>query len=219
MKLKDKLYLKKVKYELIKGALQGKIVQFDEEFYKSMSTTYFSCVPISMHIKYLKPLVPPGKCYDRSMYMFFCFDDALLVTGDNKDLETRYGKGNGGHGWIEKDGYVYDPSLLLRFDKELYYKIYEPTNINKRTKEEFNRDTNNYYDMVKETSIDDFKIGGEKRADLCVMIPLLKEISEKNEEFKKELDEYLKEIEYDEKQVYEALNEKFFAATKKVTFK
>ena len=51
------------------------------------------------------------------------------------------------------------------------------------------------------------------------MIPLLKEISEKNEEFKKELDKYLKEIEYDEKQVYEALNEKFFAVTKKVTLK
>ena len=162
MKLKDKIYLKKVKYEMIKGALQGKIIPFDEEFYKSMSTTYFSCIPISMHIKYLKPIIPPGKCYDRSMYMFFCFDDALLVVGDNKDLETRYVKGHGGHGWMEKDGYLYDPSLLVRFEKDLYYKIYEPTNVNKRTKEEFNKDTNNYYDMIRETKVDNFKIGGKK---------------------------------------------------------
>lgn len=219
MKLKDKIYLHRIKYELLKGALQGKIVPFDEEFYKSMSTTFFGCIPVSMHIKYLKPIIPPGKCYDRSMYMFFCFEDSLLVRGDNKDLTVRYGEGHGGHGWIEKDGYVYDPSLLLRFDKDLYYKLYEPTNVSKSTKEEFNKRTDNYYDLVKETKIEDFKIGGEKRADLCVMIPLVKGIAEHNKEFEQELDKYLKEIEYDEKQVYEALNKKFFEAAKKVTLK
>ena len=72
MKLKDKIYLKKVKYEMIKGALQGKIIPFDEEFYKSMSTTYFSCRPISMHIKYLKPIKSKDLFYNETSCKSVC---------------------------------------------------------------------------------------------------------------------------------------------------
>lgn len=104
-----------------------------------MSHTYFNCIPISMHIRYLKPLTPPGKCYDRSLFMFFCFDDALLVRGYNKDLELSYGKKNAGHGWIEIGSYVYDPTLMMRFERDLYYKMYSPTNVHKVTKEDYQK--------------------------------------------------------------------------------
>ena len=205
--LKKGLYFSKMQLLFNKGLAEGKIVPFDDEFYEKMSHTYFNCIPIYMHIKYLKPIVGPGKCYDRSLFMFFCFDDALLVRANNKDLELRFGKENAGHGWIEIGNYVYDPSLLMRFEKDLYYKIYSPTNIFKATKEDYIKVNGSYYDDVKNTSIEDFKLGGKKRTDLCVSIPLVRGIAEhsSDENLKKELDAYLTSIQYDEKQVYEEL--------------
>ena len=139
--------------------------------------------------------------------MFFCFDDALLVRADNKDLELIFGKESAGHGWIEIGNYVYDPSLMLWFEKDLYYKIYIPTDVHKVTREEYKKVNGDYYDEVKNTTIEDFELGGKKRADLCVSIPLVHGIAEHStdENFKKELDAYLTSIQYDEKQVYEEL--------------
>ena len=85
--LKRNLYFTRLNILYAKGLKEGSITFFDEEFYEKMSHTYFNTIPISMHIKHLKPLLPPGKCYDRSLYMFLCFDDALLVRGEQKDLE------------------------------------------------------------------------------------------------------------------------------------
>lgn len=206
-KLKSNLYFSKIDLLIRKGLAEGKIVPFDDEFYKKMSSTYFGCIPISMHIKYLVPTGDLGKCYDRSLYMFFCFDDALLVRADNKDLMLRYGKDYAGHGWIEIGNYVYDPTIMARFDKDLYYKIYSPTNVNKTSKEDYIKINGSYYDDVRNTKIEDFQIGGSKRTDLCVSIPLIMGIAEysDNEDFKKELNEYLKLIQYDGKQVYDEL--------------
>ena len=210
-KIKKELYFKRMELLFSKGIDEGKIVPFDDDFYEQMSHTYFNCIPISIHIRYLKPTDRPGKCYDRSLFMFFCFDDALLVRADNKDLELRFGKENAGHGWIEIGNYVYDPSLMMKFDKELYYKIYSPTEVHKVTKEDYKRDNGSYYDDVRNTCVSDFQPGGSKRTDLCVSIPLVKGIAEysRNERFKKELDEYLSLIQYDEKQVYEEIVSKF----------
>lgn len=214
--IKNKLYYQKMKSLLSKGEKEGKIVPFDEEFYEKMKNIYFNGIPISMHIKYLRPTLPPGKCYDRSLLMFFCFDDALLVRGDQKDLEIRFGKESAGHGWIEICDYVYDPSLLLRFDKELYYKIYEITNVHKYNKEQYNQENDEYYKEVRNTTINDFLPGGSKRTDLLASIPLIREISKlsKNKEFEKEVDEFLKKIQYDEKQISEELDKKIFELIK-----
>lgn len=208
--IKKVLYFKKMVLLFNKGLVEGKIVTFNEEFYKNMSHTYFNCIPISMHIKYLKPTTPPGKCYDRSLLMFFCFDDALLVRANNKDLELRFGKELAGHGWIEIGNYVYDPSLMMRFEKDLYYKIYRPTDVHKISKEEYIKVNGSYYDEVRNTTLEDFKLGGKKRTDLCVSIPLVLGIAEmsNDENFKRELDEYLTSIQYDEKQVCEELASK-----------
>ena len=203
--LKKRLYFYKMKLLFSKGLAEGKIVPFDDEFYKKMSHTYFNCIPIYMHIKYLKPIVEPGKCYDRSLFMFFCFDDALLVRGHNKDLELRFGREHAGHGWIEIGNFVYDPSLMMRFEKDIYYKIYNPTDVQKSTKEDYIKVNGSYYDEIRNTTIEDFKLGGTKRTDLCISIPLVRGIAEHSTDknFKKELDDYLDSIQYDEKQVYE----------------
>ena len=198
-----KLYMYKLYLQMSKGLQDRKIVPFDEEFYKAMSTTYFNCLPISMHIKYLRPTCPPGKCYDRSLLMFFCFDDALLVRANNKDLEVRFDKEDAGHGWIEIGDYVYDPSLLLRFDRDLYYKIYKPSKVSKTSVDEYRKNDNGYYDEVRNTRLEDFEPGGRKRCDLAVNILLAKGIAEFSEDgFKEELNEFLEDIKYDENQVY-----------------
>lgn len=205
--LKKGLYFSKMQLLFNKGIQEGKITIFDEDFYERMSHTYISCIPVSMHIKYLKPILPPGKCYDRSLYMFFCFDDALLVRGNNKDLELRCGKEDAGHGWIEIGDYVYDPSLLLRFEKDIYYKIYCPTNVHKYSKNDYIKENKEFYEEIKNTTLQDFQPNGRKRTDLCVIIPLLQGIADNSNdsEFKRDVCYYLASIQYDEEQVYEEL--------------
>lgn len=205
--LKKKLYFSKLKLLYSKGIAEGKIVPFDEDFYRSMSNTYFASIPVSMHIKYLRPKTGPGKCYDRSLYMFFCFDDALLVRGDKLNLELMYGKGNAGHGWIEIGDFVYDPTLLMRFDRELYYQMFNPTNVSKSTKDDYVSVNEDFYNDIRSTTISDFQPGGSKRLELCTTIPLVQGIADisSDDSLKKELAEYLSLIKYDGEAIYREL--------------
>lgn len=210
--VKKGLYFSREKLLFEKGIREGSIQPFDDSFYEGLSTTYIGGLPVSMHIKYLNPISGEGKCYDRSLYMFFCFDNAVLVRGDNKDLELRYGKENAGHGWIEMDGYCYDPSLLLRFKKETYYEMYKPCNISKTTSAEYKNcclSNKQLYEDIVNTKLSDFQPNGSRRVELCTIIPLVREIAEKktDTDLKKELDNYLKLVQYDEKQIYERLHQ------------
>lgn len=143
---------------------------------------------------------------------FFGFDDAILVRGDNKDLELLYGKDNARHGWIEIGDYVYDPSTKKKYDKTLYYEMYKPYNVSKESKEEYCSYPENQkiYDDIQTTIIDDYRPNGRKRIELAVIIPVIKELAEllKNQEFINDLNEYLIQIQYDEEEVYTELNEK-----------
>lgn len=218
--IKKVLYFSKMRLLLKKGIEDGSIVPFDKDFYEKMSHTYISCLPVSIHIKYLKPIIGPGMCIDRSLYMFFCFPNAVLVRGDNKYLELRYGKENALHGWIEMNGYCYDPTLLLRFKKEIYYEIYKPYNVSKITIEEYKNycDSNKqFYEDIVNTKLSDFHPNGRKRADLYVIIPQIQITADMitDVDFKKELNDYLKTIQYDEKQIYEEMNQEFKKFLKK----
>lgn len=208
--LRKGLFFRKMQLLFNKGVADGKIISFDDEFYEKLRHTYISGLPVSIHIKYLKPILPPGRCFDRSLYMFFCFDEAILVRGDNKDLEFRYGKGHAEHGWIEMDNYVYDPSLMMRFDKDLYYEIYKPTNVSKCTKEEYcsSRECQELYNDIKNTTIADFKPLGRKRRELSITMPLIMGIAQNsgNQEFINELNDFIALIQYDEEEVYTELN-------------
>ena len=213
-RFRSELFFIKADCSYVKGLLDGKIVPFDDSFYEQMSHTYTdSGIPVSMDIKYLRPTIPPGKCYDRSLNMFFCFDDALLVRGDLKALELKYASnGDAGHGWIEIGNNVYDPTHLMRFDKDLYYKMFGVSNVTKYNKEDYCQDQENkkYYDQIKNTTLADFQPNGRKRSHLLITIPLLKGIANnaKDPAFQKELDAYLTSINYDEQEIYHSLHEK-----------
>lgn len=204
-KLIKKLYFKRLEMLFNKGLNEGKITEFDEEIYEKMDGTIISCLPVSLYIKYSKYLFPQGTCYDRSLYMFLALDDAFLVRGNNKDLEINNGKGHGGHGWVEVGNYVYDPSLMLRFDKDLYYKLYGCSNVRKIDKNTYLEEFKNFVEQHVSTDFDEFKPGGKRRLELGVLITQVKALSNflDDEDFKRELNEYLSYIEYDEKQIQE----------------
>lgn len=209
--IKKTLYFTELELLFKKALCDGRIVPFDDEFYEKLNHTYISGLPVSIHIKYLKPSLPPGKCCDRSLYMFFCFDDAILVRGNNKNLELEYGKKNSTHGWIEMDNYVYDPSLLMRFDKDLFYQIYKPKKVSKCTKEEYcsTRECQKLYSDIENTTIDDFKPYGKKRTELSMTMPLVMAIAQNsgNQEFIDDLNKFITLIEYDEEEIHNELNE------------
>lgn len=211
--IKSKIYDYKLKQLLYKGIKSGEITEFDEELYKQMSQTFIGGLPVSISLKYLKPSSSLGKCIDRSLYMFFCFDNAILVRGDCEDLARKYGNEGATHGWIEIDGYVYDPSLLLKFKKELYYELYKPTNVSKKNKDEFCSIEENklLYEGIKNTSIEDFKPYCKRRLELGSSIPLAKVIAKNSGDanFVNDLNAFLTSVEYDEEEVMNEINEKY----------
>lgn len=201
--LRKKLYFKKLDILWKKGTIEQKIVPFDEKLYENMAHIYFGGLPVSMQIKFLKPITRTGgKCFDRSLMMFFCFPNAFLVNADIKSLELDYGKENSFHYWIEMGEYVYDPSLMRRFDKSLYYEMYQPNNVSKCTKEEYcmNEDNKKIYDDIVGTTITDYQPDGKKRYELMTIMPLVLGIATLNQDssFLAELNEWLGLIRYSE---------------------
>lgn len=202
---KKKLYLKRLEILFNKAVKEGKITEFDQEIYDLIDGTVIACLPVSLYIKYSKYLLPKGSCYDLSLYMFLALDDAVLVRGKNKDLEVRYGKGQGGHGWVEVGNYVYDPSLMLKFDKATYYKIYGCSNVVKTDKVSYLEKNKKFVDNNVSRDFNDFRPGGKKRLELGLLIFQIKCLSQfiGDEKFTRELNEYLSFIEYDEDQIRE----------------
>lgn len=201
--IKKKLFLERVKLLTLNGLVTGQIVPFDEEFYERLSHTYICGLPISFHIKYLAPVLGQlGNCYDRSLYMFLALEESILVRADRKDLKLKFGEGYAGHGWVEIEEYVYDPTTQARYNKTLYYKIFEPTHIMRCTREEYCKIEHNkeFLTDVCMTTIEDFLPKGRKHSDL-IIIPLVKAVTQMQDktEFLEKLDEYLKQIEFDEK--------------------
>ena len=204
-KMIKKLYLKRTELLFDKAVLKGKITEFDEEIYEKMDGTIIACLPVSLYIKFSKYLFPQGTCYDRSLYMFLALDDAVLVRGNNKDLRYNYGKGHAGHGWIEIGNYVYDPSLMLKFDKSTYYKLYGCSDVSKIDKATYIKKYPKFIEENVSTDYNDFKPGGKRRLELGIIITQIKALSRfiNDEDFIKELNEYLSFIEYDEKEIKE----------------
>lgn len=210
--LKRRLYLSKRQLLLKKGLEDGSITPFDEALYEQMDHTYINCIPVSMHIKYMLSCdMLTGKCLARSLYMFFCLEDALLVRAYDGDLCLS--SNNKEHGWIEMNDYVYDPILLLRFKKEVFYDIFKPYNITKTTIEEYKNcciENRILYEDVKNTKLSDFYPNGSKRINLCIKVPLIKGIvyNSNNPAFREDLDYYLNTIYYNGKQIQGELNVK-----------
>jgi len=203
--IKKKLYFTKFNILWTKAIKEGKITQFDDEVFKKMSNTVIACFPVSFYIKYSNIMFARGTCYDRSLYMFLALDDAILVRGNNKDLEYNYGKGHEGHGWVEVGNYVYDPSLMLKFDKDTYYTLYGCSNVHRIDKKSYLEQHKEFVDKHISYDFDEFRLNGKRRLELGILVMQVRALSEMlgDENFTNDLNSYLSLIEYDEKQIHD----------------
>ena len=203
-KYKNKLKLNKMNIQVAKGIKDDSILPFDENIYRSLNKIFINGIPGSMFIKYINSSLI-GKCYDKSLYLFFCIKDAIYVTGDQEDLKIKYGEEHQNHSWIEVGDYVYDASMLCIFKKEEYYNIYNPTNLKKITLENFCSTPNGkeQYDQITETTLEDLKPNGKKRRNIYLNLPLIIDIAytSNNKDFITELNAYLELIEYNEEEI------------------
>lgn len=195
-------FFKKLDYLFREGIKNGSITPFNKELYEKMNHTYVKGIPVSIYVKYLNPALHSnhGKCLDESLYMFFCLQDALLVRGNCKDLELK--DKNPYHGWIEIKDDVYDPSRLLRFKKEFFYQLYEPTNVVKCNVEQYKRISKENKELLEEvqnTILKDLQPGGKRRSQLIFIAPMLQALASvsKVEEFQQEVYQYFKSVQYE----------------------
>lgn len=202
-KLRKKLFFEKLNVMFNIGLRDGKIVPIEEELYEEMNKTIIACLPVGTRIKYADQLFAQGTCYERSLYMFLALDNAILVRGNNKDLEYNYGKGHEGHGWVELGDYVYDPSLGYRFDKELYYKLYGSSDLAKCDKETYLKEHSDFVDKYVSTDLNDFRPGGKRRLDLGIIIyqTMVGANLSNNESLLTDLQSFLDNIQYDPSQI------------------
>lgn len=201
--LKKKLFFKRFDLLFNKGVRDGRICEFDDQIYEKMDGTIVSCLPVSMYIKHSDHLFPSGTCYERSLYMFLALGDGVLVRGNDKALEYRCGEGHGGHGWVEVGDYVYDPSLMLRFDRNLYYNLYGMSDVYKCDKKTYLAEHHDYFDSHVSHDLDEFKPGGKRRLELGFYIMQLRALESlvNDDSFTHDLESYLELVEYDEAEI------------------
>ena len=97
---------------------------------------------------------------------------------------------------------------MLKFDKETYYKLYGTTDITRTDKETYLREHKDFVDSVVSTNFDDFRPGGVRRLDLGILVIQVQALARMidDEEYKKDLADYLALIEYDADQIQEERN-------------
>lgn len=64
-----------------------------------------------------------GKCYDCSAILGLAMGDCKICRGNLRKAPTHIGN-KFGHGWVEKDGLVYDTTWQIITDKRTYYKLF-----------------------------------------------------------------------------------------------
>lgn len=203
--LKKDIYFKKLSILLKYYYSEGKISLFDDEIFKEMERTYICALPVALQIKYARYFFPEGSCYERSLYMFLALDNAILVHGDIKSLEYLYGKECAGHAWIELGDFVYDPTTMQKFDKNVYYILYECSNVEKINKEEYLKTNRDFMRQSVSYDIKDFLLNGRKRMQLASIVMQIKNNVKcmNDEHFIMDLEKYLALTDYNEQKTIE----------------
>lgn len=115
-------YIKLKKELLIEiGIKQNKILYFEDEVYKELEKYSYNNKPLSKIIKDEVPKEAPGHCFERSQLLSFAFKNPILSR-----CEVDFNNGRSMHCFIENDGFIYDPTKLVKIEKSLYYKMYNP---------------------------------------------------------------------------------------------
>ncbi len=212
--LKWKQYLKKRKKLYIYGAKNGLIHDYEQELIENLRHVYYGGIPASILL--LCNRACNGYCYDRALLICHGFEDDefKIVDADidgialNPIIIDKYNKAiENGNSWnhyanhcfverTKKDGttWVYDTSIGLVFEKNLYYELQNPiiTKIND-----------------KQATLDYFEYQDVKNADIekdkyviPLILPNIEAAAEYDDDWysqalKEEIKRFKKEINYD----------------------
>jgi len=136
-RIKKELFFKRLHLLKTNGEINGLILPFENEIYSVLDGIVWAGTPAGIYIKHLKPILPPMKCWDRSYVISMALPNCELVFGYCKDIEYQTGsKDSSWHYWVENQGWCYDPTMIKKIKKELYYQMHLPTNIHKQTRQE-----------------------------------------------------------------------------------
>ncbi len=132
---------------LTKRKFDGTIKEFDDEFYKRFEGLYFHGVPIYF---YISPAYASGRCYSASAILALAMGDCYIYRGDLVSQSLYWGRDSLGHGWVEKDGYVYDTTWGIYCKADVYKHVFKPKVHQKVASKEFYKSCNLFFDEEKE---------------------------------------------------------------------
>lgn len=105
------------------GVKSGVIRKMDTAFYDQFYGLLFNMIPVEFYLKKMSM----GRCYDASVVLAVAFGEesgAYIARGNLKKTGIAFdGTGKFGHGWVEKDGLVYDTTWQIIMPKEEYYDL------------------------------------------------------------------------------------------------
>ena len=110
----------------------GQIKAFDDEFYAGIQGKYYNGLPVYYYMLRMSM----GKCYDASAILGLALGDCKICRGNLRKAPTEWGN-QFGHGWVEKDGLVYDTTWQIITDKHTYYKLFGASGVCARDSKEF----------------------------------------------------------------------------------
>lgn len=108
--------------DMMNAIKEGKIISYESEFIDRLRNFCYQGIPLSVAV--LSFQICNRNCYPTSIYLTLGMDSFRLVHG-NINIYPKNGE-YPNHSWVEKDGYVYDPTDGYKYDKELYYQLYQP---------------------------------------------------------------------------------------------
>lgn len=124
------------------AVLNQKIASYEKELIDRLRDFSYEGIPLSVVVLCFS--ICNRNCYPTSIYLTLGMDHFKLVHGDvniyPKNLEYP------NHSWVEKDGFVYDPTDGYKWEKELYYHVFEPVVV-----KEYDEESVQNYSFYQET--------------------------------------------------------------------
>lgn len=103
--------------DIMDGVKSGKIISYEKELIDKLRNFYYQGFPLSVVVLCFH--ICNRNCYPTSIFLTLGMDSFRLVHGNIHIYPKNSEYPN--HSWVEKDGYVYDPTDGCKYEKELYY--------------------------------------------------------------------------------------------------
>ena len=117
---------------------QGKLIEFNQEFYDRFEDMYYNGLPIYYYLEKMSM----GKCYDASAILSLAMGkESYVCRGELANMTIIYDDEDGfGHGWVEVGDMVYDTTWKIMCSKKVYNQLFKPIDVSRRSHEQFFED-------------------------------------------------------------------------------